>query len=146
MKFSIKGFFSECDQIRFKLRIWSHLLEKSLWENLLFLCTGSSSYQSTIPRNATAHGKLHFVKCWYQILKDYTAKLFYLCVLQTGFSEKIENVQEKCQCWGPTSVMLRYDSIKTWLHRGYFSRNIPTFFGTFICLVSQIIIVLIELR
>ena len=28
-KFSIKDFFSKCDQIRRKLRIWSHLLKKS---------------------------------------------------------------------------------------------------------------------
>ena len=33
MKFSIKEFFSKCDQIRRKLRIWSHLLKKSLMEN-----------------------------------------------------------------------------------------------------------------
>ena len=32
MKFSIKDFFSECDQIRSFLRIWSHLLNKSLVE------------------------------------------------------------------------------------------------------------------
>ena len=30
MKFSIKYFFSKCDQIRSFLRIWSHLLKKSL--------------------------------------------------------------------------------------------------------------------
>ena len=36
VKFSIKGFFSKCDQIRRKLRIWSHLLKKSLVENFLF--------------------------------------------------------------------------------------------------------------
>ena len=30
MKFSIKAFFSKCDQIRRKLLIWSHLLKKSL--------------------------------------------------------------------------------------------------------------------
>ena len=29
MKFSIKDFFSKCDQIRRKLRIWSYLLKKS---------------------------------------------------------------------------------------------------------------------
>ena len=28
MKFSIKDFFSTCDQIRSFLRIWSHLLKK----------------------------------------------------------------------------------------------------------------------
>ena len=36
MKFSIKDFFSECDQIRRKLRILSHLLKKSLMENFIF--------------------------------------------------------------------------------------------------------------
>ena len=30
MKFSIKDFFSKCDQIRSKLQIRSHLLKKSL--------------------------------------------------------------------------------------------------------------------
>ena len=33
MKFSVKDFFSKCDQIRKKLQIWSHLLKKSLMEN-----------------------------------------------------------------------------------------------------------------
>ena len=36
MKFSIKDLFSKCDQIRSFLRIWSHLLQKSLMENLIF--------------------------------------------------------------------------------------------------------------
>ena len=35
-KFSIKEFFSKCDQIRIFLRIWSHLLKKSLMENFIF--------------------------------------------------------------------------------------------------------------
>ena len=36
IKFAIKDFFSKCDQIRRKLRIWSHLLKKSLMENFVF--------------------------------------------------------------------------------------------------------------
>ena len=36
MKYSIKDFFSKCDQTRSFLRIWSHLLEKSLMENFIF--------------------------------------------------------------------------------------------------------------
>ena len=36
MKFSISNFCSKCDQIRKKLRIWSHLLKKSLMENFTF--------------------------------------------------------------------------------------------------------------
>ena len=33
MKFSMKDYLSKCDQIRSFLRIWSHLLKKSLMEN-----------------------------------------------------------------------------------------------------------------
>ena len=36
MKFSIKDFFSKCDQIGRFLRIWSHLLKKSSMENFIF--------------------------------------------------------------------------------------------------------------
>ena len=35
-KFSINDFFSKCDQICRKLRIWSHLLKKLLMENFVF--------------------------------------------------------------------------------------------------------------
>ena len=36
MKFFIRDFFSKCAQISRKLRIWSHLLKKSLMENSIF--------------------------------------------------------------------------------------------------------------
>ena len=36
MKFSIEDLFSKCDQIRSFLRIWSHLLKKSLMKNFSF--------------------------------------------------------------------------------------------------------------
>ena len=36
MKFSIKDFFSKCEKIHRKLRIWSHSLKKSLMENFIF--------------------------------------------------------------------------------------------------------------
>ena len=39
MKFFIKDFFSKCDQIRKKLRIWSHLLMKIHNGKLHFLCS-----------------------------------------------------------------------------------------------------------
>ena len=42
MKFSIKDFFSKCDQIPRKLQIWSHLLKKFLMENFIFLCSGDN--------------------------------------------------------------------------------------------------------
>ena len=37
MKFSITDFFSKRGQIRSFLRIWSHLLKKSVIENFIFL-------------------------------------------------------------------------------------------------------------
>ena len=37
MKFSIKDYFSKCDQISRKLLIWSHLLKKSLMKNFIFV-------------------------------------------------------------------------------------------------------------
>ena len=43
MKFSIKDFFSKCDQICWKLLIWSHLLMKSVMENFFFFLCGIAS-------------------------------------------------------------------------------------------------------
>ena len=55
VKFSIKDFFSKCEQICNFLRIWSHLLKKSLTENFFFCAEWSlskreniSSFQSNI--------------------------------------------------------------------------------------------------
>ena len=38
MKFTIKDFFSKCDQIPSFKRIWSYLLKKSVMENFIY-CT-----------------------------------------------------------------------------------------------------------
>ena len=43
MKFSIKDFFSKCDQIPMKLRFWSHSLKKSLIEHFIFCAVWRSS-------------------------------------------------------------------------------------------------------
>ena len=43
MKFSIKHFFSKCEQIRRKLQIWSHLLKKSLVKNFIFCAVISTA-------------------------------------------------------------------------------------------------------
>ena len=42
MEFSIKDFFSKCDQIGRKLLIWSHLLKKSLMKNFIFCAVMSA--------------------------------------------------------------------------------------------------------
>ena len=43
IKFSMKDFFSKCDQICRKLQIWSHLLKKSLTEDFTFCAVTSGS-------------------------------------------------------------------------------------------------------
>ena len=45
IKFSIKDFFSKCDQIRRKLRIWSYLLKKSSMENFFFCAVEDAVWQ-----------------------------------------------------------------------------------------------------
>ena len=47
MKFSIKDFFSKCDQIHSFLRIWLHLLKKSLMENFFF-CSVTETRQNLL--------------------------------------------------------------------------------------------------
>ena len=48
MKFSIKYIFGKCDQIRSKLRIWSHLLKKSVMENFIFCAVWTFSGSAII--------------------------------------------------------------------------------------------------
>ena len=55
MKFSIEDFLSKCDQIRRKLRIWSHLLKKSLMENFIFLCNECCLYSCTSVERQLSH-------------------------------------------------------------------------------------------
>ena len=50
MSFSINDFFSKYDQIRSFLRIWSHLLKKSLMENFTF-CAVYEFPQNDIPEH-----------------------------------------------------------------------------------------------
>ena len=53
MKLSINDFLSKCDQICSCLRIWSHLLKKSLMENFILLCSGCYFF---LPKRSTISG------------------------------------------------------------------------------------------
>ena len=48
MKFSIKDFCSKCEQIRSSMRVWSHLLKKSLMENFIFYAVNRSQVWEVI--------------------------------------------------------------------------------------------------
>ena len=45
MKFSIKDFFSKCEQIRSFLWIWSHLMKKSLMGNFIFCAVIAQNFK-----------------------------------------------------------------------------------------------------
>ena len=57
MKFYIKDFFSKCNQIRSFLRIWLHLLKKSLMENFIF-CAVSGDQHNLGQNNVDKDTKL----------------------------------------------------------------------------------------
>ena len=49
MKFLIEGFFSKCDKIRGKLRIWPHLLKKSLIEKFISCTVNNMGFRKVAP-------------------------------------------------------------------------------------------------
>ena len=67
ISFSIKDFFSKCDQIRSFLRIWSHLLKKSLMENFIFCIVKwvneSQLFLKTFRKINTSHNFIS-IKCF----------------------------------------------------------------------------------
>ena len=69
MKFYIKDFSSKCDQIRSFLRIWSHLLEKSLMENFIFCA-------DALAPNITDSGVV-YLKCILEYFEAYSYLVLY---------------------------------------------------------------------
>ena len=63
MKFSIKGFYRKCDQIRRKLRTWSHLLKKSLMQNFFVQWTNFVRTVSLKPTNSKNKLKKLKLRC-----------------------------------------------------------------------------------
>ena len=70
MTFSIKDFFSKCDQIRDFLRNWSHLLTKSLMKNFIFCAVFCVDYWPGNPRGfAVSLSSLSYFKrfCYFSV-------------------------------------------------------------------------------
>ena len=88
MKFFIEDFFSKCDQFRRKLLIWSHLLKKSLMENLIFC-----AYFSEQKKTKTAdYWRTHFSNI-ILVIASYPAETAF----QKGLSKFIEiSLQHGC--------------------------------------------------
>ena len=89
---SIKNFFSKCDQIRRKLRIWSHLLKKSSVENFIFCAVYASEWflQSLLTTCAFCYNyEIDIFSCNYALcLLVFTFFLikFYPCLLCLGYA------------------------------------------------------------
>ena len=84
MKFSIADFFSKCDQIRRKLRIWSHLLKKSLRENFIFCAVNV----------ITPNMRLHKTK---RPLQNWCLNHFFLSINKRVIIETLENKSIRSQ-------------------------------------------------
>ena len=61
MNLFIEDFFSKCDQIRRKLRIWSHLLKKFLIENFIFFAMIHRTVYNHIAGKNAYHSKLFWI-------------------------------------------------------------------------------------
>ena len=77
LKFSITDFFSKCDQIRRKLRIWLHLLKKSLMEAFVFCAVLNMFYIKFLK-------EFHYGFCLYFTIEhfDLPFKILLLAYLQ----------------------------------------------------------------
>ena len=82
MKFSIKDFVSRCGQIRRKLRIWSHLLTKSLMGNFIF-CAVYISHKKNFRGNTTQED---------HSFSEISRTCAYQGVTNVSFSEKLAYV------------------------------------------------------
>ena len=87
-KFSIKNFFSKCDQYRSFLGIWSHLLKKLLMENFIF-------YAVTCLKKSQCCAIDQLIKQYYVLQENYIWYLFHIfylppidCLLLTKLPKK----------------------------------------------------------
>ena len=88
MKYSIKDFFSKCDQIRSFLQIWSHLRKKSLMEDFFFFCSDKCKvYVKNFPSTR--------VKCMQDYIKPSFRENLYLLIIRVSTNNISKNKQPK---------------------------------------------------
>ena len=116
MKFSIKNFFTNCDQIRRKLRIWSYLVKKSLMENFIF-CAVSENTEVSQKEIDNCHSARRLSR----IGKPANQK----CCTKWSFWKIRENFQENIR--GSILFLILLTKI---LHHGCFLWNFLKYFRT----------------
>ena len=73
MKFSIKDFFSKCDLIHRKLRIWSHLLKKSFVQNFIICPVIKTAFANNLlaAHEICLKSKLQTLNLLYTLVKNF---------------------------------------------------------------------------
>ena len=115
IKFSIKDFFSKCDQIRSFLRTWSHLLKKSLMENFTFCAVFLANFAIFFQNNwSRTRAWLHFAYYITVITTQNIAFKIYLecCYMQHCSSFNI-----------PFSLMWPIVILPSWKHHNWFTSH-----------------------
>ena len=130
MMLFIKYFFSKCDQIHRKRRIWTHLLKKSLMENIIFCAVKSACTMSS-----------YFIKGLWNVSP------FKISILIEKKKSKIEKLIDICDTriksfnvyprqllwlWVPKTL----SHLKVKFSRKFFLKRKLTF--TFLCIFAQI--------
>ena len=87
MKFSIEDFSSKCDQIRSFVRIWSHLLKKSLMENFIFCAVHNLRYTLVGSSDVAWKHYVVSIENW-KINKIRMMKSIWLCFSMSIIGEK----------------------------------------------------------
>ena len=75
MKFSMQDFFSKCNQIRRKLRIWSHLLKKPLTGTTIFCVVYSKGADKQL-EDKNAYKDINFKETILSDLVDKNIRIF----------------------------------------------------------------------
>ena len=128
MNFSIKDFYSKCDQIRRKLRIWSHLLKKSLMENFIFCgnlllkATGLFKYVWRFSRHQELKGCMWSLRKSDWSVCDLKALSFLNFSISRSLKTDFVIVLEKSFSWNkdkscpPSSNLLQISKTKKFRH------------------------------
>ena len=104
IKFSNKDFFSKYDQIRRFLRIWSHLLKKSLMENFTFCavylvhyCLECKLFMTILGDNSKAFiGRFSAKKVDLNYLANFTGKYVAILLLRLYLWQSSRVLCRKC--------------------------------------------------
>ena len=139
--FAWRIIFSSCDHIRSILRIWSHLLKKSLMQNFIF-CVSETFLEKTVeedfeftdsllltfhPKSLLIFALIHFQKAYQRFARSSPSKVFLgKCVLKICRKFTGEH-----PCWSLISIKLRRNFIEITLSRKFSCKFVVYFQNTF---------------